>query len=179
MTEAEKTELVEHVCQILWGPGVDSDTRLPRLLDLTEGCPHDVFLRVFCERWSGCDDTWAHRSELLRRLRATRPLRHFADDRSKKFFDDLPDLIEVFRGCSLERARGLSWTTSHTAASNFARGHRSIAVPNAVIAHALIPKALIFTVFTDREEEEVVLDPRRLRRFTHDPYRHVQGAIEG
>jgi hypothetical protein len=35
-----------------------------------------------------------------------------------------------------------------------------------VIAQALIPKAAIFAVFTERNESELVLDPRRLRRLS-------------
>ena len=79
------------------------------------------------------------------------------------FFDQLPDQVEVFRGCSRPRVRGVSWTTDRDVAAGFAQGHRSILVPDPVIVSAVIPKGAVFIVGTDRQESEVILDPRQLR----------------
>ena len=49
-------------------------------------------------------------------------------------------------------------------ASKFAKGHRFIRVPDPVIVQAVVPKEAIFTVFTERKESEILLDPRRLPR---------------
>jgi hypothetical protein len=43
-------------------------------------------------------------------------------------------------------------------------GIAAIPVPYPVIARAFIPRVAIFGVCTDREEDEVILDPRRLRQ---------------
>ena len=49
-------------------------------------------------------------------------------------------------------------------AEGFARGHRGIRVPDPLVASALIPTDAIFFVTDDRNEKEIVLNPRRLRR---------------
>ncbi len=55
-------------------------------------------------------------------------------------------------------------------AEEFAGGHRGIRVPEPVVASALIPKEYIFFVTDERQEKEVVLDPRRLRQVITEPF---------
>ena len=86
------------------------------------------------------------------------------DEAGGEFFDSLPDTVPIYRGCSKERVRGISWTTDRTVAKSFASGHRGVAVPNASLAHAIIPKGAVFCVFTDRQESEVLIDPDRLQK---------------
>jgi hypothetical protein len=71
--------------------------------------------------------------------------------------------LQVFRGCSRARVCGIAWTMERTIAEGFARGHRGIRVPDPVVASALIPKDAIFFATDDRNENEIVLNPRRLR----------------
>jgi hypothetical protein len=75
----------------------------------------------------------------------------------------LPNEVEVFRGCSLSRVNAISWTTDREIAEDFAAGHRSIGVPDAVVASAAISKQSIITVILDRQEKEVLLDPINLQ----------------
>ena len=44
----------------------------------------------------------------------------------KTFYDELPDLITAYRGCSTWRKRGLSWTTDRRVAASFAKGHSPV-----------------------------------------------------
>lgn len=90
----------------------------------------------------------------------------YLEGRNKEFYDSLPALVTIYRGCSLPFVRGMAWTTNRSVAEAFASGHRGIPVRDAVIATALIPKDAIFTVMTDRNEDEVVINWRRLRRLT-------------
>jgi hypothetical protein len=76
----------------------------------------------------------------------------------------LPDTVEVFRGCSHPRLRGVSWTTDRAVAWSFARGHRGIRMPDPAVATAVIPKEEIFFVAAARQESEIVLNPDRLRK---------------
>jgi hypothetical protein len=45
-------------------------------------------------------------------------------------------------------------------AEGFARGHRGITVPDAVVAEYRITKPDIITVMPDMAESEVIIDPR-------------------
>ena len=122
------------------------------------------------DAWSVCDATWHARTRLLQVLRAMEPAVPFFSPEQRAFFDALPAQINVFRGCSGPRVRAVSWTTDRTVAEGFARGHRTLGVPEPVVASAIIPKQYIFFVTNDRNEKEVVLNPRRLRRPMIEPY---------
>jgi hypothetical protein len=45
-------------------------------------------------------------------------------------------------------------------------------VPEPVVASALILKEHIFLVTDDREEKEIILNPRRLSKLVVDPFEH-------
>ena len=45
----------------------------------------------------------------------------------------------------------------------FARGHRFIKVPNALIAEATIAKQAVYAYLLERSEQEIVLSPTKLR----------------
>ena len=94
----------------------------------------------------------------------------FLQSAQRQFFDTLPPLVQVFRGCSAPRVRGIAWSTERSVAEGFARGHRFIRVPEPVVASAVIPKEHIFFVTDERNEKEIVLDPRRLRKVIVEPF---------
>jgi hypothetical protein len=100
-------------------------------------------------------------SELTRR-NSEEPGTLYLPDAARRHFEGLPDPIRVFRGTSRARVLGVSWTTDRQLAEGFARGHRRIPVPEAVVATALVPKAAIFGVTVERNESEVILDPHRV-----------------
>jgi hypothetical protein len=66
---------------------------------------------------------------------------------------------------------GIAWTIRRDIADGFARGHRNIRLPKPVVASALIPKEHIFFVTDDREEKEIILNPRRLSKLVVEPFR--------
>jgi hypothetical protein len=127
---------------------------------------HHNRLSLFLAHWDYCDAPWPWRSYLAERLRYT--LRHvslaeYLSEEAREWFDSLPAEIEIYRGCQRYRERGLSWTVDIKVAEGFARGKRCRnSVPTLV--SALINKRHVFGVFIDRNESEIVVDPRRLRR---------------
>ena len=160
------------ILDALFGPGINSVTRLPVMLRRLFREPPAVFWPVFLEAWPSCDRTWESRSallSLLRRTSASESSRRYFDPKALAFYDGLPDPVTIYRGCSRARVRGVSWTTDRASAATFARGHRSIAVPDPVIAQATMPKQAVFAVFTERSETEVLVDPRRLRKLQIEP----------
>ena len=124
-------------------------------------------LRIFLNWGNMCDAPWAFRSTLADQLRsaiARVELCDFLEPEERAFYSELPSLIAIWRGCERGRERGLSWTTNRTVAEGFAQGKRCINA-NPTLVSAAIPKQHIFGVFLDRDEWEVTVDPRRLRRF--------------
>lgn len=155
----------DEICRELFGPGVNSETCVLTVLDLLMRAHSDAtFWRIFNLGWSCCDNTFHHCGKLLPLLTARGTAAPFLEGRDKDFYEGLPDSVRIYRGCSVERVRGLSWTIDRAVAAAFARGHRRINVPNPVVATAVIPREAIFTVATDREEQEVVIDWRRLQQ---------------
>ncbi len=161
-----KADGIDEAMQALFGPGTDSTNRFDVLCSILSGKSDNIFWPVFHLGWSSCDDTWDHKDRLLQMIRergAARP--HLGHD-DKVFYDRLPDLIRAYRGCSRSRVNGISWTTDRQVAAAFARGHRGIRVPDPVIAAAIIPKAAVVTVFTDRKESELIVKPDCLIELT-------------
>jgi hypothetical protein len=141
----------------------DSSDRLSVTLALLTGAPGNIFCKVFLEWWNRCDATWHDRDYLLDLLR-----HHRADLAAR--LPDLPPRAAIYRGCSAERVRGVSWTPSEPVAQEFARGHRMIRVPNPVVARAEIDRVNVFAVINVRDEDEVILDPDWLQNLTVVPF---------
>lgn len=157
----------DKIIKILWGIGVNSTNRLSAMINLTAFSSPETFWRVFNQCWSDCDDTWDLQEDLLNTLECF----HYEDSspqgflspEAKEFFSKLPDRITVYRGCDRSRIRAISWTTDPKIAKSFAKGHRGIRLPDPVVMTAKVWKRDVITIIQDREESEVIIDPRSLR----------------
>jgi hypothetical protein len=130
------------------------------------------FWQVFLHNWSICDHPWRIKAALLPELRRARaeinPAQYFGIE-ERVWFDAQHDPIAVHRGSQRGHTRGISWTTDEVTAGEFARGIRC-RNSEPVIAHAEVPKDAVFGVIFDRKESEILLDPRRLRKFRIEPF---------
>jgi hypothetical protein len=125
-------------------------------------------IAVFLDWGCMCDAPWLWRSviaDILRRSCAAVRLADVLSPDARSFYASLPDLISIYRGCERGRERGLHWTTDKAVAGKFAEGRRWTN-RQPTLAQAQIPKQYVLAVFTDREEHEIVVDPRRLRRLS-------------
>jgi hypothetical protein len=131
-------------------------------------------IRVFLEWANICDAPWWNRATIANCLRdAVREvtLADHLDPTEHTFYDALPAVVPAWRGCERGRERGLHWTTDRAVAERFASGRRCVnQLPTLV--QAQIPKEHIFAVFVSREESEIVLDPRRLKKLSSAPLMH-------
>jgi hypothetical protein len=122
--------------------------------------------------WANCCDApWWYRGDFVEMLRdALRqvPLREVLPLEERAWFDAMGPSIQVFRGCEAGRVRGLSWTTDIQVARGFAAGKRCVNA-DPTIASALIPNEHVLALFLNRQENEVVVDPRRLRQLKVQP----------
>ncbi len=144
--------------------------RAARLCDALTVYPSGLFWPVFHSAWLELDRIRPWSTNFLELMRQNGPARDFMADGNAAFHDDLGSTVKVYRGCSHTKGGGISWTTSREVAEGYARSYQSGLVPTAFLAEACIPKAAIFTAFTEREEDEVVLDPRRLRELNVKPF---------
>jgi hypothetical protein len=144
----------------------NSHERLWTILKLAGPAPPAIWWPAFLAGWDYCDATWDLQDFLLRVLRIKSPARPFLPPEQQALLDNLPDQVQVFRGCSRDRVCGVSWTTSRKVAEGFARGHRFIKVPDPVVVMATVNKRGIFLVNHARSEDEVILDPDHLQNPT-------------
>jgi hypothetical protein len=166
--------------EAIWQCSLDqnSETRLAAFIDLTDYAPPEVFWPAFAQVWCDCDSTWAQQRLLLGVLRLYGHGRDHLSPEARSFFDALPAPGTIYRGCSRRRIRGVAWTTDRAVAEHFAHGDRGIPVPDPVIATATIAKSAVFTAVVDRNEAELIIDPRRLRalRFEEAPAMAMEEA---
>jgi hypothetical protein len=123
-------------------------------------------LSLFLEHGNMCDAPWAWRSVLagLLRLALTevKLVDHLEPD-ARAWFSALPSIVPIWRGCDWYTVRGLHWTTNREVAAEFAQSKRCTN-HEPTLVQAVIPKEHIFAVFVNRNENEIVVDPRRLRQ---------------
>ena len=156
---------VDKILDYLFGSGINSDARLGAILDCLRRKGSLIFWPVFLDTWSSCDDTRREECRLLGYLRRHHKFVHFRevlDELAQDFFDKIPDLATIYRGCSRDRKHGLSWTTDAKVAARYARGHRRIPVPDAAVFEAQVRKSSILAVICEREESEILVEPRQL-----------------
>jgi hypothetical protein len=126
---------------------------------------------LFLDHFNVCDAPWPYRSYLAAELREALMdvrLEDILPEREREWFASLGPMVEIYRGCEAGRERGLSWTTEIKVATGFAIGKRCRNAKPTLIT-AMIPKEHIFGVSLDRKEEEIIVDPRRLRRLRQHP----------
>jgi hypothetical protein len=152
----------------------NSHERAGILLPMLWVVPREIFWPVFMDIWPMCDATsggWNGHAVVL--MREHRPATEFMTPEIREATDALPDLIEVWRGADRRGVRRFSWTTDQVKAEFFAVHRRGAPFPDPVIAHAFIPKVHVFYADDGRNEAEVLLDPRRLRKLTVKSVAHI------
>lgn len=148
---------------------LSSEERAPRLVGLLAQASPATFWAILAAEWPSFDATWgvADLYMLLMRRHAAAAPRNLPGN---------GDEFKVYRGGTAARALGLAWTLDIATARGFAHGHRSIRVPDPIIATATVSREDAYLFLDDREEQEVVLDPSRLRGLRIEPYEAADAA---
>jgi hypothetical protein len=144
----------------------DSYARTEPMMYMMMFAPPRHCLQIFLEMGNDCDAPWPYRSEIAKALRcsiAQVALIELLEPGARDFYMALPDPVQIWRGCERGRERGLHWTLRRALAEAFAHGKRCRNA-NPTLVSAEIPKQHIFGVFVSRNEDEVVVDHRRLRK---------------
>lgn len=98
--------------------------------------------------------------EILKMLRKCNP-KYLMGQENYEVYENLPDTFVVYRGLQ-ENAQedGLSWTLSKDVAEWFASRFEN----NGEIIEKTVHKAEVIAYFNDREEEEIILDIKKVLR---------------
>jgi hypothetical protein len=144
---------------------------------ITEQRP-EVVWPVFLQWWNHCDATWDWRmpfrailtTQMRKRDGTDHPAAPWMSEEDLEFYRSLPDEITLYRGCARKQVKGLAWSTDRKAAERFAHGHRGIEVPDPVLAETIFPTEKVFAVFTNRNENEVVIDYDALGKIKRHKY---------
>jgi hypothetical protein len=140
------------------------------------------------EYWSNLGAVWTdHDGRFIRRpepkefwlplFTSDRPKRHnLMSGTERRHLASLPAKVKVFRaGMESE----MSWTLSETVALKFANRISKVYAPAGVecaVLSAVVTKKRILALFEERNEEEIVLDPRGMRNIALE--RLIEAASE-
>ena len=136
--------------------------------------PHYCQKRV-CKKIERAKYLWAFDgipvNEMRRLLQRHEPCQWITTNEERKFFDELPDRVTLYRGCCIDEAisgeYGISWTPSRPVACFFAFRHTT---ENRAVFMTVAPKSKIRAVFTEREEKECLLiEPTNVQVVTTEP----------
>lgn len=101
------------------------------------------------------------RYEALLCFHAVRDRRALMNEEERKVLQDMPQQVQLFRGCSIEeynkQVYGSSWTTERSVADFFAWRFDKQDSSRCVVS-CIIDKAQVLAVFMERNEHEVVAD---------------------
>jgi hypothetical protein len=93
------------------------------------------------------------------------------NNEDRAFLASLPDEVTVYRGCSVNKANGLSWTTDPELARwfanrfNFKSDHFG---KDCCIVTGTLRKADIFAVILERDEITLICDPSKVKGRTKE-----------
>jgi hypothetical protein len=139
---------------------INKPYRIPVFMRIADELTKEQFSKILIDLW--VDTEFPHENGVPTMImnfeRAEK--RHLMDADEWKVYNDLPDMIVVYRGLQ-ENAipLGLSWTTSKDTAiwfaSRFDRKGR--------VLKAKIPKKRVFAYKGERNEAEIILNPNYLK----------------
>ena len=130
------------------------------------------------ERINYLKKEWANEEislSAMRRIlsRYKKPQRWICTLEERKFYDNLPDIVTLFRGGSISEINStfsISWTTSRPVACFFAFRN---GIENRAVFSTTIPKTEIRAVLVEREEDEcLILNPKNVEIVTTQPTEH-------
>ena len=152
---------------------VDSSQRLPALLAINSRLTNEQYWELVREAWMSAEVTLPDKACWLSLLQSDRPGRdHLMTQEEHEALSQLPEVIRIFRGCgSHDGIGGLSWTLNRARAKMFAfyacGPRRLVLTANhqgsiPVVAEATVAKRYVIAHVLDRQEEEIIVDPRNI-----------------
>lgn len=166
---------------ILYGYGVNSFNRFELMMELVQHLEGDRIdrIRFLKENWSACDHqdhksmTLASSIEEETIFGSPVSFREFLTHEEFQWINGLGKTFRIYRGCDESVIAGASWTTNHKVADSFARGLRGCTHDTPVIVSATCDMGDVLLAIDDREEKEIIINPKNLSDVLVTPF-HMQ-----
>lgn len=138
--------------------------RIQVLLEFADHMTDQVFWEILGSIWTDSENIWQNENEWRNLLESDRPGReHVMDDDDRRAFNDLPDKIDIYRGCISEQNEdGLSWTTNVKVAEFFAKRFAGLHDGDPIILCGTVDKSDVLFYSAGRNESEVVVLPEKV-----------------
>jgi hypothetical protein len=122
------------------------------------------WLRLLGDCWSDCDNISEHLWYLRGKFKRHRlPIEAMMTEEEVALYRSLPDEFPIYRGCDVDKVRGICWTLDRRVAERFPFLNKYHA-PTPVLASAVVKKQDVVAVILAREESEIItLKPRVIK----------------
>jgi hypothetical protein len=172
ITEQNKEQLIKHRIELMkkcktvseiFIKFVHKPYRLTILYEIKDYMGKKEFTSLLADSWELTEYPHTNKiRDLIEMFKEADQNILFEDKKEKDYFDSLPEDLIIYRGTQSSKAkiRGLSWTLSKEKARWFSKRFKL----NGKIYQAKIKKADIFYYSNGRSEEEVVINPFKLKK---------------
>lgn len=126
------------------------------------------FWELLGNEWAGCDNIWRHRRKFARLLRTRYPgwpIRDAMTAGDVAYWETLPRVVTVWRGCYRHNIAGFAWSTDRATAAGFpflSRYWHPDKQP--LLIEGKVARDRIAFVKVGRKEQEVITLPRFVTR---------------
>jgi hypothetical protein len=136
--------------------------------------PHKIYWKMVGECYTCSSLAHTDESTILKYLNDTRPEKeHLMDEEERKFFNDLPDEVNIYRGCTKKEIKSgkfrISWTLDRKIAEFFAFEYINLSHEISLdkdkslydVVEKTVSKKDLLCYFGGREEAEVLYIPSK------------------
>jgi len=138
-----------------------SFNRLAGMIRSVADQPSEIFWPVWLHHWSMIDGGGEYQPYLPDMFKRKGSAHPYLENDAKSYFNSLPDMVPVYRGCDERFKDGVSWTTNRKVAEFFATGNRCGRPRHPVVVTGRIEKRSPNFYYCDnsRNEAEIICTP--------------------
>ena len=134
--------------------------RLPALLDWAMWCDGGDWLHELGSQWTGFDNVHVYADELAEAVfmhhQDGYPITPMMNEAELEAFDQLPEVLTVYRGCYALNKWGFCWSLDRAVAERFPFMNRYGGEGRPLLVKATLQKSQIAALKLDRSEAEIV-----------------------
>lgn len=134
--------------------------RLPAMLECASFCDSEDWLRELGNQWTGFDNVGAYADELINALDVHHwndyPVKLMMEPAELEAFDQLPEVLTVYRGCYALNKWGFCWSLNRAIAERFPFCNRYGGEGRPLLVKATLKKSQVAALKLDRNEAEIV-----------------------